>query len=149
MDTAENCRKNCAHLRRLPNRAQHAAPLQGKREKNRSEDRPLRRSAGDEEFEGAGDDAEFDGEAGERFAIDLGVDWVLIDGLADDRIGFEEFNACGAAEFSQPKRGQIAEIAEAAASGESEDFEAVFEEIGFGSDFERSTVVLRAADDDQ
>ncbi len=119
------------------------------RENRRAEARPLHGSARDEEFEGAGDDAEFDGKAGEGLAIDLGVEGIFVERLADEGIGFEVVDACGAAEFSQPKSGQIAEIAEAAASCEGQDFEAVLEEIGFGGDFERAAVVLCAPDDDQ
>jgi hypothetical protein len=39
--------------------------------------------AGDDELEGTGDDAEFDGEAGERLAVDLGVDRIRIERLAE------------------------------------------------------------------
>jgi len=103
----------------------------------------------DEELEGAGDDAEFDGEARERLAVDLGVDGIRIERLANEGIGFEEFDAGGAAEFVEVEPRQIAEIAEAALRGEGQDFEVILEEVGFGGDFERATVILRAADDDE
>ena len=103
----------------------------------------------DEELEGAGDDAEFDGEARERLAVNLRIDGIRIERFAEEGIGFEEFDAGGAAELIEPKRRQITEIAEAAARCEREDFEAVFEEIGFGGDFEGAAIVLRAADDDE
>ena|SRR5437868_7742167 len=108
-----------------------------------------RYTLGDEELEGAGDDAEFDGEARERLTVDLRVYRIGIERLANDGVGFEKFDAGGAAKSIAPKRRQIAEIAEAAARGKSEDFEAVFEEVCFGGDFERAAVVLRAADDDE
>jgi hypothetical protein len=79
----------------------------------------------------------------------LGVDGIRIEGLAEEGVGFEELDASGAAEFVEPERWQIAQIAEAAASGQSEDFEAVLEEVGFGGDFKGAAVILRAADDDQ
>ena len=103
----------------------------------------------DEEFEGAGDDAELDGEAGEGLAVDLRVDGTRIERLANDGVGFEKFNAFGAAEFVEPQRRQIAEIAEAAACGKGQDFEVVFEEVGFGGDFEGAAIILRAANDDE
>lgn len=112
---------------------------------------PARSSSGgrDEELEGAGDDAEFDGEAGERFAVDLGVDGIRIERFAEEGVGFEEVDAGGAAELVEPERRQIAEIAETAASSESENFEAVFEKVCFGGDFEGPAVVLCAADNDE
>ncbi len=79
----------------------------------------------------------------------MSVDGIRIERLAQKGIGFEEVDACGAAEFVEPERRQIAEIAEAAARGEREDFKLVFEEVGFGGDFERAAVILGAADDDE
>ena len=90
-----------------------------------------------------------DGEAGERFAVDLGVDGILIERLADEGVGLEKFDAFGAAKFFKPERRQIAEIAQAALGAEGQDFEVVFEEIGFGGDFEGAAVVLGAADNGQ
>ena len=101
----------------------------------------------DEELEGAGDYAEFDGEAREGLAVNLRVDGICIERLAEEGVGFEEFDAFGAAELVEPERRQIAEIAKTAASGEGEDFEAIFEEVGFGGDFEGAAVILRSADD--
>lgn len=66
------------------------------------------RSLRDEELEGAGDDAEFDGEAREGLTVDLGVDGIGVEWLADEGVGFEEFDARGAAEFVEPERRQIA-----------------------------------------
>src|SRR5215467_1333458 len=100
----------------------------------------------DEELEGAGDDAEFDGEASEGLTVDLRVDGIRIEWLADEGVGFEEFDAGCAAKFVEVEGGKIAEITETAARGESQDFEAVFEEVGFGGDFEWAAVVLRTAD---
>jgi hypothetical protein len=102
-----------------------------------------------EELEGAGDDAEFDGQACEGLAVDLGVDGIRVEWFANEGIGFEEFDSLSAAEFVEPERRKVAEIAEAAARRESQDFETIFEEVGFGGDFERPAVILRAADDDK
>src|SRR5262249_52416919 len=77
------------------------------------------------------------------------VNGVRIERLADDGICFEEFDAVGAAKFIEPERRQITEIAKAALRGESENFEAVPEEIGLGGDFEGAAVILSAADDDE
>ena len=79
----------------------------------------------------------------------MGVDGIRIERFAEEGIGFEEIDACGAAEFVEPKRRQIAEIAKAASRSESQDFEVVFEEIGLGGDFEGAAVILRAANDDE
>lgn len=103
----------------------------------------------DQEFEGAGDDTEFDGEAGERLAVDLRINRILIERLAENGVGLEEFDAFGAAKLSHPKSGQVAEIAEATLCGQSHDFKLVGVEISLVGDFEWSAVVLRAADDDQ
>ena len=65
--------------------------------------RPLRMRAGDQEFQGAGNDLEFDGQAGERFAVNLGVEGILVQRLADDGVGFVEVDAFGAAEIAGPK----------------------------------------------
>jgi hypothetical protein len=105
--------------------------------------------AGDEEFQGAGDDFEFDGKAGERLAIDLGVERIFVERLADDGVSFVEMDAFGAAEIAHPKGGQVAQIAEAALRGEGHDFELIFEEVGVGGDFEGAAVIFGAADDDQ
>jgi len=105
--------------------------------------------AGDQEFQGAGDDFEFDGEAGEGFAVDLGVERILVEGLADDGVSFVEMDALSAAEIAHPEGGQVAQIAEAALRGEGHDFELIFEEIGVGGDFEGAAVIFGAADDDQ
>ena len=59
--------------------------------------------AGDEEFQGAGDDFEFDGKAGERLAIDLGVERIFVEGLADDGVSFVEMDALSAAEIAHPE----------------------------------------------
>jgi len=105
------------------------------------------REARDEEFQGAGDDFELDGEAGERLAVDLGVEGIFVEGLANDGIGFVEVDAFGAAEIAHPEGGQVAQIAEAALRGQGHDFKLVFEEVGAGGDFEGAAVVFGAADD--
>ena len=111
--------------------------------------RILHRLAGDEQLEGAGDDAKFDGEAREVLAVDLRVDGISIERFAEDGVGFEEFDALGAAKLVEPERRQVAEIAETALRRECQDFKPVLEEIGFGGDLERAAVILRAADDNQ
>src|SRR5215813_278249 len=58
-------------------------------------------------------------------------------------------NAIGVAEIAEPQGGQIAEIAQAALSGEDGEFELVFVEVGFSGDFEGAAVVFGAADDDE
>ena len=105
--------------------------------------------ARDEEFEGAGDDFEFDGEAGEGFAVDLGVEGIGVEGFADDGFGFPEVDAFGFAQIAEQEAGQIAEIAEATLGGQGHQFELVLKKIGAGGDFEGAAVVLRAADDDE
>ena len=90
-----------------------------------------------------------DGEARERLAVDLGVDGIFVERLAEDVIGLEEMDAFEAAKFSKPQRREIAEIAEAALRGEDEDFELVVEEVGAGGDFEGAAVVFGAADDNE
>src|SRR6266403_1722561 len=100
-------------------------------------------------FQGARDDFEFDGEAGERFAVDLGVEGIFVERFAEDSVSFVKMNALGAAKIAGPKRWQIAEITEAALRGEGHDFELVFEEVSVGGDFERAAVVFGAADDGQ
>ena len=71
----------------------------------------------DEEFEGAGDDFEFDGKTRERLAVDLSVDGFAVGGFAKSSVGFEEMNAFGVAQIAEPERGEITEIAEAALRG--------------------------------
>jgi len=58
-----------------------------------------------------------DGEAGEGFAVDLGVEGIRVEGLANDGVGFVEMNAFGAAEVPHPEGGQVAQVAEAALRG--------------------------------
>src|SRR6266446_2274735 len=139
-------RRQAAALQSGP--PQKAGPTQGG-EKHRSKDRPLQMRAGDEKFQGAGDDFEFDGEAGEGFAVDLGVERIFVERLADDGVSFVEMDALSAAETAHPEGGQVAQIAEAALRGEGHDFELIFEEIGVGGDFEGAAVIFGAADDDQ
>ena len=95
-----------------------------------------------------GDDFEFYREAGERFAVDLGVDGIFVERFADDGAGLVEMDAWQAAEFAEIERGQVAQIAEAALGGEGEDFEAILEEVGLVGDFEGAAVVFSAAYDD-
>src|SRR6266478_6187110 len=57
--------------------------------------------AGDQEFQGAGDDFEFDGEAGKGLAVDLGVEGILVERLADHGVGLVEMHARGTAEVAQ------------------------------------------------
>src|SRR5207302_9511527 len=89
------------------------------------------------------------GERRERVGGKLRVDGSRIERFAEDRVGFEKFEARRGAEFVEPEQRHIAEITEAGARGESQDFEAVFEKIGFGGDFELVAVILPAADDDE
>src|SRR5712692_2455804 len=105
--------------------------------------------AGDQEFQGAGDDFEFDGEAGKGLAVDLSVKRVLIKRLADHGVGLVEMHARGAAEVAHPECGQVAQVAKATLGGEGHDFELIFEEVGAGGDFERASVIFGAADDGQ
>ncbi len=111
--------------------------------------RMLLRFARDEQLEGAGNDAKFDGEAREGLAVDLRIDGIGIERFAEDGVRFEEFDALGAAKPVEPECRQIADIAETALRRERQDFKAVLEEIGFGGDLERAAIILRAADDDQ
>jgi hypothetical protein len=104
-------------------------------------------TTGDKELQGAGDDLEFDGEAGEGLAVDLGVDGILVERFANDGVGFVEVDPFGAAKIAHPERGQVAQIAEATLRGESHDFELVFEEIGVGGDLEGAAVIFGAAND--
>src|SRR6202521_6217460 len=113
------------------------------------ERRRLQRIAGDEEFQGAGDDFEFDGEAGERFAVDLCVERIFVERLADNVVGLVEMHALGAAEVAHQKRGQVAQIGEATLGREGHDFELIFEEVRARGDFEGATVILSAADNGQ
>jgi hypothetical protein len=126
-----------------------AASLHGGAEARPCTNRILLRVSGDEELEGARDDAKFDREAREGLAVDLRVDGICGERFAEDGFRFEEFDAWGAAKLVEPERRQVAEIAETALRGECQDFEAVLEEIGFSGDLERAAVILRAADDDQ
>src|SRR5712692_3373159 len=105
--------------------------------------------AGDQEFQGAGDDFEFDGEAGKGLAVDLGVEGILVQRLADHGVGLVEMHARSAAEVAHPECGQVAQVAKATLGGEGHDFELVFEEIGAGGDFEGAAVILGAANDGQ
>ena len=100
-----------------------------------------------EELQGAGYDLEYDGEAGERLTVDLGVEGIFVERFTDDGIGFVEMDAFGAAEIAHPKSGQVAQIAQAALRGEGHDFELVFEEVRPGCDFKGAAVILGAADD--
>src|SRR5712692_9408148 len=105
--------------------------------------------AGDQEFQGAGDDFEFDGEAGEGLAVDLGGEGILVERLAEHGVGLVEMHARGAAEGAHPECGQVAQVAKATLGGEGHDFELIFEEVGAGGDFERASVIFGAADDGQ
>jgi len=58
-------------------------------------------------------------------------------------------HALGAAEVAHPKRGQVAQIAEATLGREGHDFELIFEEVRARGDFEGATVILSAADNGQ
>src|SRR5712691_8751965 len=129
-------------------------PLQGwsgrtKKRMHRSKDRPLQRRGGDEEFEGAGHDGEFDGKAGEGLAVNLSVDGILVEGFADQRIGFPEMNALCPAKIAHPERWQITKIAESALRREGHDLELISEEVRAGGDLEWSAVVCGATDDNQ
>src|SRR5260370_36231591 len=101
----------------------------------------------DEEVQGAWDDFEFHGEAGERLAVDLGVQRISVQRLANDAVGFVEMHALGAAKVPHPERRQVAQIAQAALRGESHDFELILEKIRARGDLKGASVILRAADD--
>ena len=103
--------------------------------------------AGDEKLQGAGDDLEFDGEAGERLAVDLRVNGIFVERFANDGVSFVEMNPLRAAEIAHPERRQIAQIAKAALGGEGHDFELVFKEIGVGGDLEGAAVIFGPTDD--
>src|SRR5260370_21457893 len=64
--------------------------------------RQLRMSAGDEEFQGAGDDFELDREAGEGLAADLGVEGAFAEGLASDGVGIVEMEGVRPPQVSPP-----------------------------------------------
>jgi len=74
-------------------------------------------------------------EARERLAVNLSIDRVLVERFANDGIGFEEMDAVKAAELSEPKRRQIAQVAKAALGRENENFEVVLVEVRAGGDF--------------
>src|SRR5260370_25696657 len=103
--------------------------------------------AGDEELQGAGDDLEFDGEAGEGLAVNLGVNRIVVERFTNDGVGLVEVDALGAAEIAHPECRQVAQIAEATLRSESHDFELVFEEIGVRGDLEWAAVIFGASDD--
>src|SRR6266700_5346902 len=105
--------------------------------------------ARDEEFEGAGYDGEFDGKAGEGLAVNLSVDRIVVEGFADQRIGFPEMDALCPAKIAHPERWQITQIAESALRREGHDLELIFEEVRAGGDLEWPAVVCGAADDNQ
>ena len=77
-----------------------------------------RRLPGDQEFQGFGDDFKFDGEAGEGFAIDLGVNGLIVNGHTEDRVGFVKVDVFLAAEFVEVERAEVAQVAEATAGGQ-------------------------------
>src|SRR5229473_1359501 len=108
---------------------------------------PLRMRAWDEEFQCAGNDFEFDGEAGEGLAVNLGVNRIVVERFTNDGVGLVEVDALGAAEIAHPECRQVAQIAEATLRSESHDFELVFEEIGVRGDLEGAAVIFGAADD--
>jgi hypothetical protein len=58
-----------------------------------------------------------DGEAGEGFAVDLGVEGIFVEGFADDAVGFPEMDAFGFAEVAEPEGGQVTKVTEAALRG--------------------------------
>jgi hypothetical protein len=82
--------------------------------KRRSEDRPLRCRTRHEEFQGAGDDLEFDRETREGFAVDLRVDGILVERLADQRVRFPEMDAFRLTQIAEPQTWQVAQIPKAA-----------------------------------
>src|SRR5258708_39131412 len=73
----------------------------------------LQRGTRHEEFQGAGDDLEFDGETRERFAVDLRVDGILVERLADQRFGFPEMDAFCLTQIAKPQARQAAQVAQA------------------------------------
>src|SRR6266481_2549982 len=109
----------------------------------------LRRSTRDEEFQGAGDDLEFDREAREGFSVNLRVDGILVERLADQRFVFPKMDAFRFTQIAEPQTWQIAQIPKATLRRKGHEFEVVFKEIGAGGDLEGAAVVFGAADDDQ
>src|SRR6266446_1529646 len=105
--------------------------------------------ARDEEFEGAGDDLEFDGKAGEGLAVNLSVYGIVVEGFADQRISFPEMNALCPAKIAHPEGWQITQIAKSALRREGHDLELIFKEVRAGGDLEWPAVVCGAADDNQ
>src|SRR6266852_4047600 len=89
------------------------------------------------------------GKAGKGLAVDLGVEGILVERLADHGVGLVEMHARSAAEVAHPECGQVAQVAKATLGGEGHDFELIFEEVGAGGDFERASVIFGAADDGQ
>src|SRR5713226_1342949 len=101
--------------------------------------------AWNKELEGARDDSKFNGQMGERFAIDLRVDGMMIERLADQRVRLAEMDAAGAAEAAHPERRQITQIAEPTLRGERHDLELILEEVRASGDFEGAAVIPGAA----
>ena len=92
-----------------------------------------------------GDDFELDGEAGEGFAVNLGVDRICVERFADERVGLPKMDAFGFAEVAKPEGRQVAEIAQTTLCGQRHDFESIFEKVGAGGDFEWTAVIFGAA----
>src|SRR5206468_11382096 len=84
-----------------------AASLHGGAEARPCTNRILLRVSGDEELEGARDDAKFDREAREGLAVDLRVDGICGERFAEEGFRFEEFDALGAAKLVEPERRQV------------------------------------------
>src|SRR5258708_29041134 len=66
--------------------------------------------AGDQEAEGAGNDAKFHRQARQPFAIDLRVDRLSVGRFARQAVGLPEINTLSLAQNTKPKRPQIASI---------------------------------------
>src|SRR5258708_15338183 len=105
--------------------------------------------AGDQEAESVGHYAKFDWQARQWLAIDLGVDWFGVDGFAHQAVGLPEMDALFLAQIAEPQCWQITQIFQPALRSETHKFELVLEQVGFGGDFKRSTIMFRAADNDQ
>src|SRR5215469_2790071 len=107
------------------------------------------RIAGDKQSQGFGNDREFDGQARERFAIDLSVNRIRLERLAHEGFSLPEMHVLFLTEIAHPQGRQIAEIAKAALRGQGHDFELLLEQVGLIGDFERAAIILRAPYDDK
>jgi len=94
-------------------------------------------------------DGELHRKTRERLAIDLGVDRIGIERLADKRIGFPEVDVLFLAKISHPEGRQVAQITQAALRSECHALELVFEKVSLIGDLEWAAVMLGTANDDK